>query len=300
MCVNLISQTEFQVASYRLSGKKDSVAKGGPKNGLCYLCGHRLVGHKKPQYAVRQTEHVIPESILNLIDVQHNRLPLTLPVHSVCDSNLKQMSDDGIKQYLSLFSDQEIDSNKYGLLKKIINVNEVTQVGVDRYLVPGVGPIIDAVACWIQGMHAALYVEYLSHDYAKTRIYGPQRHVDRHAKMPIDEQLVLQDRWWQISENFFAIANSQKTLNRVEAWGRQVVFEIGWLRTPKSIRYSKPFTSKHRSTRFPKNFKYIAIWRLRTPGMETLATMEKRPIWWYGTYGQEWLPNGAKITVYDK
>jgi len=182
---------------------------------FCYLCGHRLPD--KPQ-----TEHVVPRAVLGT-PACNAPFPVTLPVHPDCDAKAKQYNDNAIQ----LFHQVKTKPTEAWPAKHLKNLpirpTVIPSGGELKRVFTGIAPLLDGVADWVRGFHAALYDQYLDRD-TPLVVFPPAPAANSGAGVSFDQVR----EWSEVVRTAVGAGMATDRWDGVQAWCDEVRYFSVW------------------------------------------------------------------------
>tara|TARA_R110002111_G_scaffold102475_1_gene158954 strand:+ start:228 stop:1049 length:822 start_codon:yes stop_codon:yes gene_type:complete len=238
-----------------------------------------IVGRK----SLVHDEHVIPRAVCgNSPAEQSDCWRLTSEVHLDCDKELKRNFDEvyeGFQHTLGNDQDSWVEqklvhiANNLGELKYLEDGQLVGTIG-------GVDTIVDAVWCWVRGLHAFLHSVFLPPSSPRMLIPPMRSFLDTDPRSLLEqnEELV------SFRSTFSHMVLLGKALNKhnsIKCWGGQVQFYSVWI---------KPNIGNQKKRKM-----YNCFWVLIVPGLEEMTNrMMGEFMPWVGMYSSTSLPSGSK------
>ena len=238
---------------------------------FCYLCGEDLPSDKARRVEEVTGEHVIPRSLLgDPPGDQATTWPVELDAHRQCEELEKQHVDHWLKLFQEIHVKPSEQWTQPGHLHNLpVHPSQVVHPDTGEMLpaFTGCNDLLNGVWRWIKGLHAALYLQYLSHD-ADHLVLPPVPACSNQDGGPTLDDTEQQSH---VIRQMVTLAESLDKWDGITAWGGALRYRCVWWQ--RADPTGKPNWMCFWALTFP----FVAEW-----SRQVLGPGSERP--WHGWY----------------
>ena len=197
----------------------------------CYLCAEGLPPRGPGYRKLVSGEHVVPRALLGPPPrAAHEAWPVKLDVHRDCERKKKQPYDWAPATLARISTSPPSEWPLRGELRRLNLEPTLTRIAEGQPFLPtlsNAAPVLEGVATWIRGMHAALYDEFIPAS-PRNAVFPPVPAASPEHGIPFLET----EQWSWIVRTAVERATSLDKWDGIRAWGGRLRYRCVWFSGP--------------------------------------------------------------------